>query len=55
MSAFWLPVARSGKASLWESLDTGGLLQKNRDNSVCFIKNNGTLGTCLNSKLRGLD
>ena len=55
MTAFWLPVARYGKARLWESIDAGCVLQKNRDIADCFIKTHGTLGTCLNSKLRGLD
>jgi hypothetical protein len=59
MTAFWLPVTRYGKARRWESLDAVGTLQKIAttldSNSDCFIKNNGTPGSCLNSKLRGLD
>jgi len=55
MTAFWLSLTRSGKASLWESIDVGCDLQKYRDIADCFIKIHGTLGTCLNSKLRGLD
>lgn len=55
MTAFWLPVARSGKASLWESIDAGCAAQKYRNIVHGFIKTHGTLGTCLNSKLRGLD
>jgi hypothetical protein len=55
MTAFWLSVARSGKARFRESVDVGCDLQKYRDIANCFIKMHGTLGTCLNSKLRGLD
>lgn len=55
MTAFWLPVTRSGKARFRESIDVGDDLQKYRDIADCFIKMHGTLGTCLNSKLRGLD
>lgn len=55
MTAFWLPVTHHGKARLWESIDTGRVLQKYRVITDCFIKMHGTLGTCLNSKLRGLD
>lgn len=55
MTAFWLPVTRYGKALLWESIVTGCVLEKNCVNTDCFIKTHGTLGTCLNSKLRGLD
>jgi hypothetical protein len=38
MTAFWLSVARSGKARLWESVDTGGVLQKNRDNRAQSLR-----------------
>ncbi len=55
MTAFWLPVTRSGKARFRESIDVRDELQKYRDIADCFIKMHGTLGTCLNSKLRGLD